>query len=559
LLDEGGKVLKWYGTNADIEDRKRAEQKLRQNQSYLAYAQALSHSGNAIVKVSKGTFLWSEESARIYGYDPTILEPTAEMLMARIHPEDAAMVKDVLERAMGGGVTLDFEHRLLMPDGSVKHLHAVAHTVKDEAGNEEVLGAIVDVTKQKQIEEALRASERLARGQVEALRDILGFMSTEVNPDNFLEHVLFVTARQMDAHSLSVFSRNEDNTLTLEGLYLENKLIVPQEKTTYPTDDHPFWEECMKTGTECLVTELDRDPIWFRFVNRKNSEGAPRLNERTSSLVADAHTFIKAQGILLILAIPMVTCGRVSGFIRLMYTERREFLPVEMELCLSLAQQAALAMRLMQLSRKSQDAAVVSERNRLARDIHDTLAQGFTGIIAQLGSAQLAEASTHIERAESLARRSLDEARRSVQALRPLSLSNANLCEALKNMLETVGHYSLVKTEFVYEGESRPLSPEWEEVLLRVTQESLTNTMKHSKAQNFRATLKFEPEQVSLKLADDGCGFVPQAEHEGFGLIGMKERVNRIGGSFVVHSEPGAGTQTIVTLHSPSSSQLHAA
>ena len=138
LLDEGGKVLKWYGTNADIEDRKRAEQKLRQNQSYLAYAQALSHSGNAIVKVSKGTFLWSEESARIYGYDPTILEPTAEMLMARIHPEDAAMVKDVLERAMRGGVTLDFEHRLLMPDGSVKHLHAVAHTVQDEAGNEEV-------------------------------------------------------------------------------------------------------------------------------------------------------------------------------------------------------------------------------------------------------------------------------------------------------------------------------------------------------------------------------------------------------------------------------------
>ena len=146
-----------------------------------------------------------------------------------------------------------------------------------------------------------------------------------------------------------------------------------------------------------------------------------------------------------------------------------------------------------------------------------------------------------------------------VRALRPLSLSNASLCEALESMLKTVSHYSVVKTEFVHEGERRELPPEWEEVLLRVTQESLTNTMKHSKAQNFRATLSFEPQQVLLKLADDGCGFVHQAEHEGFGLIGMKERVESIGGTFVVHSELGSGTQTIVTLHSPSSSQPHAA
>ncbi len=122
--------------------------------------------------------------------------------------------------------------------------------------------------------------------------------------------------------------------------------------------------------TECLVTEFDRDPIWFRFVNRPASEGVPRLNARTPPFIVDIHQRLKAQGISLTLQIPMVTSGRVSGFIGIRFTKRREFPPEEIDLSRALAHQAALAMRLMRLSRESQQTAVMAERNRLARDIH---------------------------------------------------------------------------------------------------------------------------------------------------------------------------------------------
>ena len=198
---------------------------------------------------------------------------------------------------------------------------------------------------------------------------------------------------------------------------------------------------------------------------------------------------------------------------------------------------------------------IMAERNRMARDIHDTLAQGFTGVIAQLqaakGATQLADAAAHVERAEDLARSSLGEARRSVRALRPRSLYEANLCNALETMLKTVANDSGLKTEFVFEGEQRSIPPEWEEGLLRITQESLTNAIKHSQARNFRVKLSFEAQRIRLKLLDDGRGFNLEDEHEGLGLIGMKERVEQMGGEFAIRSQTGHGTETVISMQCP--------
>ena len=190
----------------------------------------------------------------------------------------------------------------------------------------------------------------------------------------------------------------------------------------------------------------------------------------------------------------------------------------------------------------------------MARDIHDTLAQGFTGVIAQLQAAKgstPAQASVHIERAEDLARSSLSEARRSVQALRPILLHKASLREALENMLKAADHHPVLKTDFTHQGDPVELPPEWEEGLLRIVQESLTNTIRHAHATKFSVRLNFTSNQVLLKLVDDGCGFVFQAEHEGFGLIGMKERVDQMGATIEIHSEPGRGTETVITLLRP--------
>ena len=160
VSDGQGRILNWYGTNTDIEDLKRAEGELRRSKIYLLNAQKLSHTGSVGLRLSDGQIFWSEETARIYGYDPA-LQPTMEMVLQRVHPEDVEVLSQVFGRAMHGGASFDFEHRLLMPDGSVKYLRNVAHSVIDDMGNEEVLGVVTDITEQRQANAALE--EALAR------------------------------------------------------------------------------------------------------------------------------------------------------------------------------------------------------------------------------------------------------------------------------------------------------------------------------------------------------------------------------------------------------------
>jgi formate hydrogenlyase transcriptional activator len=142
----------------DVTARKLTEIELRRSKAHLADAQTLSHTGSVGLDVSTKRIFWSDESARIYGYPPGT-EPTPDLILQRSHPDDVDLLKDVLTRAAHGGNDFDWEHRLLMPDGSIKHLHDLAHCVRDEAGNEEVVGAIMDITERKVAEETIRRGE----------------------------------------------------------------------------------------------------------------------------------------------------------------------------------------------------------------------------------------------------------------------------------------------------------------------------------------------------------------------------------------------------------------
>ncbi len=137
------------------------EEKLQQSEAYLAEAQRLSHTGSFGWKPSTGEIIWSEETFRIFQYDRST-KPTVELVLQRVHPEDAALGKQIIERASRDGKDFDFEHRLLMPDGSVKHVHVVAHAERDESGEIEFVGAVMDVSDRKRAEEELRRSEAVA-------------------------------------------------------------------------------------------------------------------------------------------------------------------------------------------------------------------------------------------------------------------------------------------------------------------------------------------------------------------------------------------------------------
>jgi PAS domain S-box-containing protein len=139
-------------------ERKRAEEALRQSETYLAEAQSLSHTGSFGWKPSTGEIIWSEETFRIFQYDRTTT-PTVELVLQRVHPEDAALVQQTIERAAQEGKDFEHEYRLLMPDGSVKHVHVLARALSDESGSVEFVGAVTDITESRRAEESLRRSE----------------------------------------------------------------------------------------------------------------------------------------------------------------------------------------------------------------------------------------------------------------------------------------------------------------------------------------------------------------------------------------------------------------
>jgi PAS domain S-box-containing protein len=149
-LEEINEVLQ-----AESGERKRAEDELQRSQAYLAEAQRLSNTGSFGWKVSTGEILWSDETFRIFQYGRTTT-PTVELILQRVHPEDATLVRQTIERASQKGKDFDLEHRLLMPDGSVKHVHVVASILSDESGSIEFVGAVMDVTAAKLVEQTLR-------------------------------------------------------------------------------------------------------------------------------------------------------------------------------------------------------------------------------------------------------------------------------------------------------------------------------------------------------------------------------------------------------------------
>ena len=141
-----------------IEDQKRIEAALLHSENYLIEAQRLSGTGSFGWNVASGEIFWSDETFRIFQYDRTT-KPTLELIVQRIHPEDRAAVQQTIERASTDGNDFDHEYRLLMPDGSVKYAHAVAHAARDASGSIELVGAITDVTVTREVERKLRRSE----------------------------------------------------------------------------------------------------------------------------------------------------------------------------------------------------------------------------------------------------------------------------------------------------------------------------------------------------------------------------------------------------------------
>jgi signal transduction histidine kinase/DNA-binding response OmpR family regulator len=515
----------------------RAEEALRRSERFLAEGQRISLTGSWGWNLRTGKIVWSCEQARMLGFDLST-EPSVELFLNRVHPEDRDRIRQALDQATSVGSEYEIQYRVVLSNDVIRYFISVGRPVRKQSVDvDEYIGITVDVTESKQAENALRASEQVARGQVEALVQSLDVLTTAPPAEDFIGEMLSTIGRLLDAQSVVLWSfEDATDELVLRAGARDTDLAAigcghPFVRDGRSWKQSPRVRHMLVTGVPAASEDIENDP----------------------QLSAGLREYFSGSRTKKFLMIPTLIKGRVKGFIGIRHGDRAPYRPEEIELAQALAHQAMFAIQLNELAEKGRQAAVLEERNRVARDIHDTIAQGLIGVIVQLQAAGDAtskgykkQARDHLQNASTLARDSLNEARRSVFALRPQALEKATFWEALQRLVKNATAGTELRTEFRTQGKARDLSPKVEENLLHIGQEALTNALKYAHATRFDVRLSFKANEIRLELEDNGSGFDAQERQDGFGLKGMRERAEQMGGTFKLNSARTKGTKILV-------------
>ncbi|MEL6114109.1 GAF domain-containing protein [Photobacterium sp. SP02] len=509
-------------------ERTQIQDKLLRSEASLARAQRLSATGSFSYYPISGEIIFSAETRRIYEFEPDgYISPI--MVRERIHPDDVALFLHML---FGQQQDFSFECRLLLPDGRVKHLQVAANALRNETGElVEWAGAVQDISDRIQSAAALKASEKLARDQLQALTHMLDSLAQETEPDKLIEHALRTITTQLGATSCCVWLQDTGSPLFAFAYGFEQDKLLDRDNASlssiFPVLDlQQHWPHLRQTRQPVVLTDI------------RNMNDFPCRQHQLDL------------GVQTMLIVPVLVSGEVEGLLATGFTGLRQFLPEELMLSQALAQQTMLVLQLSRLSVCNQEAAVIAERCRLARDIHDTLAQGMTGVILQLeaaadvlNSSQPGQLEQHIQQANDLARQSLHEAKRSVQALRPLVLEEKNLSIALRELCHLILSGQQIRLQYIEQGTAPSLPQILEDNILRIVQEVLTNCLRYAAASEFALSARYSVCDVQLIMQDNGCGFDLHRTNDGYGLIGIRERAQLMGAEVHIYSAPGAGTR----------------
>src|SRR5216684_1004867 len=494
LRDPQGTIVKWYGTNTDIDDRKRTEALLAGENQILEMVatgrplavilDGLCRLVDKLCDKSLASILLMDPNGRclrrgagprfpkafLAAVDGVEIGPCVGSCGTAAYRKEQVIVSDIAtdplwadyrELALANGLRSGWSTPILSSDGSVLGVFGI-YGREPRSPTPQHLQTIKQIThlasvaiERKQAAESLHASDLLARGQLEALTHTLDALAQESDPDRLLEHVLRTIIEKSDAHSASVWDREPDGDwLELFAMIEDGRFqtrsgaIHPAARLAMLAQDHPVWREILHTGLHAVIEDIDQAIVRMCVGFSPNAIWHDILDEADLAFaMMRFKSHLREMGVHTILFVPMVVAGRVTGFIGIRFILKRGFRQEEIELTRALAHQATLAIQLTRLSAQSRQSAVIAERNRMARDIHDTLAQGFTGVIVQLEAAKGAaarndnlEVSKRMTQAADLARSSLGEARRSVRALRPRSLRDGTLCLAVEDLLKRMSN-----------------------------------------------------------------------------------------------------------------------
>ena len=405
-----------------------------------------------------------------------------------------------------------------------------------------VIGAAMH--RERLVDDVRRERERAAEERVaelakanQVIRANLERLASEPDLASFMGHMLLEAVRQFDADSGAVIvSKDSLQEWRIVAHVKDGQLEPAPFATSVPFTGSPF--------TNMLANQ--QEPVYFD------------LEKETPDIWPGALAFHRREGYSGVVVYPLVFGARNVGFFILSFRRNAQDV-VRSELLVALGQQATLAVQLTRLAYSAKEAAVLVERTRIGQEIHDGLAQSFTGILMQLGAAEEfppckrknSELNTILSRIRDLARDGLSEARRSVMALRLDQTRRAGLENALRQLAERSTVPGGVTVTFEGAGVATGLKPEHEHELLRISQEAVSNAVRHGRPHTVAITMADCQSHWELAVADDGVGMEQHPEiyaSEGFGLISMAQRANAIGGEWHIDSRPGAGTRVSVRM-----------
>jgi two-component system NarL family sensor kinase len=352
-------------------------------------------------------------------------------------------------------------------------------------------------------------------------------------------------------------NRSVDLRQTLQAV-LAQVAILLDLKTGWIWLRHEESEASYLAAAQNLPPALTSNPQWMagdcyclRTFREDDLEGAANTNVVECSRL---HGLVDGtDGLRYHASIPLYAHGKKLGVMNAVSTGWRRLAADDLQLLDTIGDMLSIAVERARLFDHSVRLGALEERNRLAREIHDTLAQGLTAVSLQLESADVqlesgADVSAirqTVQRALQLTRTNLDDARRSVLDLRASLLQGRTLPEALV----TLARQAQVPAEFFLIGDNRRLSPRIESGLFRIAQEALANVERHADASSVKIRLHLLPESVRLEVEDDGRGFeLEQVPPNRYGLVGMNERANLLNGRLHLESSPGAGTYLEATV-----------
>jgi signal transduction histidine kinase len=366
-----------------------------------------------------------------------------------------------------------------------------------------------------------RANERLA-----AEPDLAAFM----------DHVLRELCAMAEADAAAVYENRTDSPHPVLIASYPETPNRPQLDASHAADDAVLSENRRMWQTLLAAKDV------ITIQEREHTQPIP--SQWTSWLATIEYEHA--------LAIPLLAGDVADGFILLAFGGARQIDLVRMEFVKFLAQQAMIAIRLTRLSEMMSRTAMLEERTRLARDLHDTMAQSFTGIYMQLQAAsRYAEtnqllARACIERAQTLARDGLREARQSVLALTSRGKS-MDVTAAVTAIAQVTAAGTACPCAVTTVGESRPIDSLIGGNVVAICREAISNAQRYARATEIAITVTYAPGELGVRISDNGEGFaVPEASQSGFGLTGMQARGERIGGTVTITSTPGAGTTVAV-------------